>query len=265
MTHRQSPLLRRGPWGWLAALLATACACTSTAPPPNQQGYIPFTGAAPPCVDHDSKDGTTAADAGSAADTSPADAGFAGDSSPDVAILPVDTSAGGEDIAAPPKDVLDGSGGASDIAATTDTTAQPDSQATDADAAAVDAATLDTTQPDAAADAPAGPPTFGVVWDKVISKYGCTSAVCHGNQSGDMAYFVSKGTTWEKIVNKASKVKDCQFLPIVFPGKPETSVLYTKLKQGAKTCGDKMPIGSEGLPDSLTNTVKEWIEAGAPK
>ena len=66
-------------------------------------------------------------------------------------------------------------------------------------------------------------------------------------------------------MNKASKVTECQFLPLVLPGNPASSVLYTKVKQGLKTCGNKMPVGSQGLPEPAAKLIHDWIKAGAPK
>lgn len=246
------------------ALLVGGAGCNSATTPATQPfnpyGTPNFDVA--PCIDYDTIDGSTGpkSDVGAASDTQSdvlsADAGAATDATAadDSVVLPKDVVLTDANDAANADATGDGSGGEDDGSSGSD--AIPADAADGETGADADAVTT---------DVPSGPPTFGVVWDNVIAKYGCSSSLCHGAQAGDMAYFANKATAYALIVNKASKVPSCQFLPIVFPGKPDTSVLYTKMKDGAKTCGDKMPIGSDGLPDSITNVVKEWIAAGAPK
>lgn len=147
----------------------------------------------------------------------------------------------------------DTNGGGSDAGNTTDSAASGDIFMSDSAADGLTADTVNKT------------PTFKQVYDDVLLKFGCTASLCHGAKSGDLAYFTDPKLAYDLVVNKASKVKACQFLPIVLPGKPETSVLYTKVKIGSKTCGGKMPIGSEGLPDTATKLIYDWILAGAPK
>ena len=114
-------------------------------------------------------------------------------------------------------------------------------------------------------DVTKGPPTFTDVYDDVVMVYGCAAPLCHGKKGGGLAYFVDPDLAYDLMVNKASKLDECQFLPLVLPGQPEKSVLYHKVKVGAPTCGDKMPSGTTGLPEAAAQLIYDWIKSGAPK
>ncbi len=216
--------------------------------------------AAAPCVDPLADGGGGGADGNTAADS-----GGANGDGPTV-IIAADAS---------PHDVPAGDTAASDTGPTSDDAAALDAAADDTgllqpetldDAGANDAGIVDASSVDASSvDAATAPPTFGDVYTNVLSKYGCTSSLCHGAKSGALGYFTDSKLAYDLLVNKASKVESCQFLPLVLPGKPETSVLYTKVKTGIVTCGNKMPIGSQGLPEAAAKLIHDWIQAGAPK
>jgi hypothetical protein len=259
-----------GPASRVAALAAliiiTGCANGSNPPP--QSGYVPYGGPntdVAPCIDTAAHDGTGVhADGVAGADAaSDAITGRGSDtvgSQTDVVAVNdsqlADDTTGSDIIDAPLGDTSAADATSSD-ATTTD--------ATSSDATTTDTIAVDSAAGDAAIDVVVNKLSFGYVYQEVIAKFGCASALCHGNKSGEMAYFIDQKAAYGLLVNKASKVKECQFLPLVFPGKPENSVLYTKIKDGTKTCGDKMPVGSDGLPDAISQIVYDWIKAGAPK
>ena len=235
----------------LGALLL--CGCMESNSGQNVQNggrYVPFgytTPDIPPCIDHDVDDGA----ADEVVDVTQADSG--------------QPSGGAQDV----------SQGVADVVVTDVKTSSTDTGSNVQDAASADAVGQDSGPVGgkdisvldgvASVDSKKGPPTFAGIYSQVIAKYGCTAPKCHGAEAQDMAIFISVKSAYDLIVNKASKVKDCQFLPIVLPGKPENSVLYTKIKDGVKTCGGKMPVGTDGLPDAAAALVYDWIKAGAPK
>ncbi len=149
-----------------------------------------------------------------------------------------------------------------------------DSTTTSGDIAGQDSssAATDVVQPDAStaggpsdSGATTTSPTFAIIYSEVLVPYGCTSVLCHGAKadSPDQEIFLDQASAYDKLINKASKVKACQFLPIVLPGEPFKSVLYKKIAPGLVPCGDKMPIGSDGLAAEQAAMIKAWIEAGA--
>ena len=64
------------------------------------------------------------------------------------------------------------------------------------------------------------------------------------------------------LVGQTSTSKDCSGKDLVVPGKPEASLLYTKLT-ATPPCGARMPFGGGALPDAQIEMVRSWIAAGA--
>ncbi|MCO4762111.1 MAG: hypothetical protein KC502_11440 [Myxococcales bacterium] len=226
---------------WIAALAALAVVgCGSNASGGGGYGGFVFHDVASAPCDDAKVDGAEQPDGGIELDTIGVDAGSGGNadvSTKDAVVVDADTL----DTAQPAKDTSDGGANAGDTGAMD---------------VPADVSTPDTGNTSL---------TFKKVYSEVLLKFGCTSSLCHGVKSGELAYFVDSKSAYALIVNKASKVESCQFLPLVLPGKPETSVLYTKIKAGVTTCGNKMPVGSQGLPESAAKLVYDWIAAGAPK
>ncbi|HZI16482.1 MAG TPA: IPT/TIG domain-containing protein [Myxococcus sp.] len=82
---------------------------------------------------------------------------------------------------------------------------------------------------------------------------GCAGSGCHGTGAGGLA-FTSARQLWE--ATKSSQ------RPLVVPGAPEQSLLYTKLLPGAP---NRMPVGGPYLDDEGLAAVAAWICAGAPE
>ena len=110
----------------------------------------------------------------------------------------------------------------------------------------------------------AGGPSFADVRDKALS--GCV--FCHPGMSAtqtrddfapsDMLYAMLTAPT-SKYVPAA-----CQFKRLVVPGMPMQSLLYLKLLDKPPTgCGEKMPKGQPS-DKYVTDTIRDWIQAGAP-
>ena len=243
-----------GPWlvTGLLATLVTASAlfgCGRSAPSGGFYGGFEFNGSdALPCSGGDGVQGCDKVDGGGGA---PRDGGLtdvAASDSGAPGTLDVHTAAVDAGVADAAVDA-----GKPDVAS------QPDTKVADPDTAG----TADTAAP--SADTKKGPTTFGDIYSKVLVKYGCTAPKCHGTKGGAYAYFVDPALAYDLIANKASKVKECQFLPIVLPGNPEASLLYAKVKIGVASCGAKMPSGTTGLPDAAAQIIYDWIKAGAPK
>ena len=59
----------------------------------------------------------------------------------------------------------------------------------------------------------------------------------------------------------------CDASPILDVQDPAQSLLYLKLSQDPPPCGDPMPQGSSrpSLTQAQIDTLREWIEAGAPE
>ena len=115
-----------------------------------------------------------------------------------------------------------------------------------------------TTSTDMVFDPPSeGPATFGQVQERVFD-VSCASSGCHG---GTAWPDLSAGKAYDNIVG----VESSQGIPLVDPGRPDSSYLYLKLLPDAKISGDRMPLGGPYLEPATLETVYAWIEKGAPR
>lgn len=78
----------------------------------------------------------------------------------------------------------------------------------------------------------------------------------HTGDEGDVA------AAYAALVGQTSISRDCAGKSLVVPGKPEESLLYTKLT-AKPPCGARMPFGGGALPDAQIEMVRSWIAAGA--
>jgi hypothetical protein len=78
----------------------------------------------------------------------------------------------------------------------------------------------------------------------------------HTGTEGDVA------AAYAALVGQTSTSKDCAGKSLVVPGKPEESLLYTKLT-ATPPCGARMPFGGGALPEAQLEMVRSWIAAGA--
>ena len=104
--------------------------------------------------------------------------------------------------------------------------------------------------------APEGPATFERVQTTVFD-LSCASSGCHG---GSAWPGLSAGEAYGSIVG----VESTQGLPLVYPGRPDSSYLYLKLLPDAPISGGRMPLGGPYLDPATLEIVRAWIEGGAP-
>ena len=101
-----------------------------------------------------------------------------------------------------------------------------------------------------------GPATFERV--QGLFDVSCASSGCHG---GTASPDLSAGKAYDNIVN----IESSRGIPLVDPGRPDSSYLYLKLLPDAEISGDRMPLGGPYLEPSTLETVYMWIERGAPR
>ena len=104
-----------------------------------------------------------------------------------------------------------------------------------------------------------GPATFERV--QGLFDVSCASSGCHGGQEWSAWPDLRAGKAYANIVG----VESSQGIPLVAPGRPDSSYLYLKLLPDAEISGDRMPLGGPYLEPSTLETVYMWIEQGAPR
>ena len=114
-----------------------------------------------------------------------------------------------------------------------------------------------TTSTDMVFDAAAeGPATFAQVQETIFD-VSCASSGCHGRRAWPN---LSAGQAYDNIVN----VESSRGIALVKPGGPDNSYLYLKLLPDADIDGARMPPGGSYLTPDMLETVRAWIENGAP-
>jgi hypothetical protein len=86
--------------------------------------------------------------------------------------------------------------------------------------------------------------------------YGCTS--CHGGTAG---LFLTRGQSYDNLVNVQAQAGLCTDRKRVQPGNASVSVLFLRLS--GFTCGDRMPQGANAISQSDLNLTRDWINQGA--
>jgi hypothetical protein len=113
----------------------------------------------------------------------------------------------------------------------------------------------------------AGPaPTFTQVYALIMNR--CSP--CHTTAAGigvSMGHLdmTTMATAYTNLVNTAAAGVACAGKGTrVTPGMPDMSVMYLKVSLDDPTpCGAKMPFGLPALPKAETDTIENWIMAGA--
>ncbi len=114
-------------------------------------------------------------------------------------------------------------------------------------------------------------PTFTQVYNDVIVPK-CQS--CHvqggsGVSQGNLD-LSTKSLAYQNLVGPKSSGSACGSLsqPLVTGGSPGNSLLFKKVSadpgNAQAPCGAKMPEGTAGLDQNLSDEVKTWIVEGAP-
>lgn len=104
--------------------------------------------------------------------------------------------------------------------------------------------------------AAAGPATFAQVQETVFD-VSCALSGCHGDSAWPN---LSAGQAYDNIVD----VESSRGIALVEPGDPDNSYLYHKLLADADIDGSRMPPGGPYLTPDALETVRAWIENGAP-
>ncbi|AKU90032.1 hypothetical protein AKJ08_0419 [Vulgatibacter incomptus] len=93
----------------------------------------------------------------------------------------------------------------------------------------------------------------------IIQAKGCSS--CHGTNGGGFSVGSSKSTFHANTVGVAST--SCPGNTRIVAGDAANSFLYRKLA-GTQSCGERMPRTGDYLNATQLNTVRDWINSGAP-
>ena len=101
-------------------------------------------------------------------------------------------------------------------------------------------------------------PEFSSIQKNVFTPL-CATSRCH---DGLQAPNLSEGLAYNNIVNILNT--QVSGLSRVKPGNPNNSYLYLKLINSSIE-GSRMPIDSPPLSRSATDSIRVWIERGAPQ
>ena len=101
-----------------------------------------------------------------------------------------------------------------------------------------------------------GPATFAQVQETIFD-VSCALSGCHGDSAWPN---LAAGQAYDNIVN----VESSRGIALVEPGDPDNSYLYRKLLADADIDGVRMPLGGPYLTPDALETVRAWIEKGAP-
>jgi len=107
--------------------------------------------------------------------------------------------------------------------------------------------------------------TFGEVYHLVFEFNGCAGGYCHSDPFGGLN-FQSEDQAYGSLVNAPVWQPWCDTEHYVVPGDPEASLLWLKVRPYSADdpwCGDKMPLGTMGLPAADAALVEAWIAQGA--
>lgn len=101
-----------------------------------------------------------------------------------------------------------------------------------------------------------GPATFVQVQTAIFNG-SCAISGCH---DGSAWPNLLAGQAYDNIV----EVESSRGIALVEPGDPDDSYLYRKLLAAADIAGVRMPPGGPYLTPAALETVRVWIEKGAP-
>ena len=105
-------------------------------------------------------------------------------------------------------------------------------------------------------------PSFTSVVNEVFVRRGCTAGSCHGNGAGGLTLTATASTSYASLVGVPSSA--AASILRVAPGSAADSYLVMKLEDN-QLSGARMPIGGAPLNAADLKSIKDWINAGAPK
>lgn len=102
---------------------------------------------------------------------------------------------------------------------------------------------------------------------KGIFDQSCTAAGCHNPQTAAAGLILTAAFSYDALVGVTPTTPAAAQagLQLVRPFDPDGSFLLIKLLNPAPGQGSRMPQGAEPLSAGEIQTVREWIEAGAPR
>ncbi len=109
---------------------------------------------------------------------------------------------------------------------------------------------------------PAQAPSFSDAVNGIFVQRGCTAGNCHGGGAGDLTLSATAATSYANLVNVPAKAEPD--LLRVKPGDAVNSYLMIKL-EGRQRSGAAMPIGGRSLDAAELQTIRDWIDRGAPE
>ena len=110
----------------------------------------------------------------------------------------------------------------------------------------------------------------GSTFDRIqtqVFDVSCSADTCHSHIGQAAELVLEAGYSWDSLVNHSPSnvVAAEQGLMRVSPGRPDMSFLLAKLADNlAAGEGVSMPYGAAPLDATTVETVRAWIEAGAP-
>ncbi len=108
-------------------------------------------------------------------------------------------------------------------------------------------------------------PTWSQVYAQVIDG-SCNT--CHGTKvgAGGLPIGNTADSAYPALVNQSTPDNSCNASLYIKPGDAVASLVYLKVTGGGDHgCGGKMPPSGGPLSSTLSNLVKDWINAGAKK
>jgi hypothetical protein len=103
-------------------------------------------------------------------------------------------------------------------------------------------------------------PTYSAIYDEILEPQGCTADRCHGGLGLKLA---TRDGGYTSLLNDVG-VGSCAGQHFVVPGKPDESLLYSKVADAMPRCGSRMPLSLAPLTAEELMQIRGWIEMGAP-
>ncbi len=110
--------------------------------------------------------------------------------------------------------------------------------------------------------------SYGLVFEKIF-KPSCALSSCHSKEGDFGHHGLGNDYTYEHLLTDECENEDAAAagLRLIFPGKPDSSFLFVKVKWDGSPFkfGQKMPTGGLKLTQNQIEFVRQWIAAGAPE
>jgi hypothetical protein len=111
-------------------------------------------------------------------------------------------------------------------------------------------------------DAPPGEVTLESIQTNIFTPRCAIAGGCHAGADAPHGQDLSEGRTYASIVDVAS-AEVPEFLRVE-PGDPDNSYLLMKVSGDPRIAGERMPFGGPYLELAEIDSIRQWIEAGAP-